>query len=120
MAGYWKQGNQQSGYWKLELLNSTLLKFDAYLLKYESGAYVVRHVDPSPLEGHRHMRLNIIFKRPVWGGIFQSDGWHKKLFANRLIVFCSDEPHRVTECAGNRWVLSIGWLRKIKNAKGHE
>ena len=57
----WQQGRQEGDYSKLALLPewlSKLIKADAYLLKFPSGASVVKHKDPAP-EGYKHYRANI-------------------------------------------------------------
>ena len=104
----WKPGRQGTGYRKLLLAQGRWpLPFDAWLLHFPEGSYVPVHRDPT--EG-QHWRLNIILKAADQGGTFISRGtvWD----GPRLKIFRSDLcAHAVTPVvAGNRWVLSIGWV----------
>lgn len=59
----------------------------------------------------RHYRLNIILRRARTGGEFACA---RTLYASsRIKLFRPDEEtHSVTRIvSGNRWVLSIGWVR---------
>ena len=120
----WKEGRQGTGYYKMKLFESKLLKFDVYILKMEENAnifpppHIPDHYDK--VEGYKHHRLNVILKRPIHGGRFriQKKGlyWyefvegHKK----RMHYFRPDlEKHGVTFLLeGTRYVISIGWLTK--------
>jgi len=114
----WEKGRQNSGYEKIKLLESQRFKFDVYLLRYRKGASIPPHYDPAPF-GFAHHRLNIVLKRAKDGGNFftLSHGIHRphKFMNNRIIFFRPDiTSHMVSKVKrGARYVLSIGWLRKI-------
>lgn len=105
----WIKGRQGSGYFKLPLIVSERLKFDAYILKYPDTSFVSPHID-AVVEG-RHFRANLILVKPKAGGNFLCEN----MIINwpRLKVFRPDrDTHEVTEIFGStRWVLSIGWIR---------
>lgn len=106
----WIKGRQNSGYSKLKLLESKLLKFDIYLLKYPKGSYIDVHIDPSP-EGYEHHRLNLILKKAEKGGTFVLDNVDQ---IGRIHKFRPDiQEHSLHKIeSGTRWVLSFGWLKK--------
>lgn len=113
----WIKGRQNSGYYKLKLLVSKFFKFDIYILKYPKGSYIDTHKDP--VEGYEHHRLNIILKRPKKGGTFFCGARHctgQYPDYNRIIKFRPDilkhSLNRIEE--GTRYVLSIGWLRRLR------
>lgn len=58
----WQRGRQEGSYYKLKLLKSSLLKCDAYILKFPTGCSVMKHKDPVA-EGYKHYRLNVMLKR---------------------------------------------------------
>lgn len=84
--------------------------FDIYLLKFNTGAEVLDHKDPSPIVGHEHHRLNIVLKPAIRGGKFVIQGRSQE---GRVHRFRPDKyKHKVTKVKeGTRYVLSIGWLR---------
>lgn len=107
----WQRGRQQSGYDKMLLLQSPWpLPFDAYLLRFPTGAAIAPHTDPVSIG--RHYRLNIVLKRARAGGEFVCA---TPIHASARIKFfrpdaCEHSVTRVT--AGTRYVLSIGWVRR--------
>jgi hypothetical protein len=111
----WKEGRQGSGYWKLKLLESKLLKFDLYILKFPTGSYIDWHRDPA-VEGHKHWRLNWIFWKGK-GGQFEAEPCDPKdypISKPRLNMF---RPDKVLHCvskieSSTRYVFSLGWLTK--------
>ena len=112
----WVAGRQGSGYFKMKLFESWLLKCDCYLLKYPKGSFINWHQDPTPVQ-YEHHRLNITLKK-AYGGLFKVDGEHRgSLKYGRIVHFRPDiTPHRVTEVLeGTRYVLSIGWLRRKRS-----
>ncbi len=115
----WEKGRQESGYWKLLLARSKLLKFDAYILKLPQGCYVPPHRDP--VSGFRHFRLNVTLRRARLGGITlirPAPGILCHIQEKRAYVFRPDQlEHMVTDVKeGSVWLLSIGWLRKERHA----
>lgn len=106
----WTEGRQKSGYLKLTLFSSALLKRDLHILKFIEGSYVNTHVDKAPY-GYEHHRLNIVLRKASKGGIFtkNNEEIHK-----RIIKFRPDiEPHSVSPIRGKtRYVLSFGWIKK--------
>lgn len=107
----WQYGRQQSGYRKLLLLAGYWpLPFDVYLLHFPTGSEVPSHRDP--VTAGRHYRLNIVLKAAKKGGEFHCAA---PLYqSNRIKFFRPDQSdHWVTKVeAGNRYLLSIGWLRR--------
>lgn len=117
----WVQGRQGTGYVKMKLWSSKLLRCDCYRIKYFAGAYIPAHTDPSPVPGTVHHRLNVELKSTdCRGGDFLINGAQARpIFQyGRLQVFhflSSEETHEVTEVTeGRRKVLSFGWLTKTK------
>jgi len=114
----WTVGRQHSigtPYYKHLVFVSRRLRLDTYILKYPTGSKIDWHVDPSE-PGYAHHRLNIILNRAN-GGAFQTIEYKKTItHKSRIIKFRPDvTTHRVLEVtSGTRYVLSIGWLRKIK------
>ena len=104
----WVEGRQGSGYYKLKIWESKLFKFDIYLLKYPTGSYIDKHLDPAPLHFDHH-RLNIILKKPEKGGTFALDGVEQ---TGRIYKFRPDkQEHSLSRIeTGSRYLLSIGWL----------
>lgn len=103
----WVEGRQNSGYWKMPLVVSNWLKFDAYLLKFENNVKVPWHTDPT--SSGRHFRLNIYLKRPPGGGDLKLKG--EAIFNNRLFhLFRPDiVEHSMTKVEGGTlYMLSIG------------
>jgi len=111
----WLEGRQGTGYYKLKIFESKLLKMDIYLLKFPKGSKIDRHIDPVP-EGYEHHRFNAILKRPKEGGecIIAREPFNFRPQRNRFIKFRPDiMQHYVSRISeGTRYVLSIGWLKK--------
>lgn len=117
----WEHGRQGSGYKKLTLLSSKLLKFDVHILVIPEGVSVPVHRDPSP-EGYGHHRVNITLRKPNAGGhTFIEEGVNKstgqathKKYTDRWYRFRPDrQEHFVTRVLrGELRLLSIGWLSK--------
>lgn len=111
--GYvWQQGRQMTHYYKMVMVKSEKIKFDMYLLKFPTGSYINDHKDPAP-EGYEHHRINFILNKDFKGGKFVIKG---KSQEGRVHRFRPDKyKHRVTKIKeGTRYVLSIGWLRRVK------
>ncbi len=84
--------------------------FDAYLLRYEVGAFIPPHVDPPLADGNRHLRLNAIVEASERGGELRLDGDRVSLAPGDAVVFRPDlREHAVSiveDCP--RLVLSVG------------
>ncbi|MBL8521533.1 MAG: 2OG-Fe(II) oxygenase [Betaproteobacteria bacterium] len=107
----WQDGRQKSGYDKMLLFTSPWpIPFDSYLIRYPDGSSIPPHKDP--VSNGRHYRLNIILKSPKSGGEFVCAS---PIFASRRVKFFRPDQceHSVTRVeGGNRYVLSIGWVRR--------
>lgn len=105
----WVEGRQGTGYNKILLLQSGLIKFDVYLLYYPQGSEIAPHTDV--VCGSNHYRLNIMLKKAKRGGEFVCEnpifrGFRMNLFRPDACV------HSVTRIEeGYRVMLSIGWVR---------
>lgn len=102
----WISGRQKSGYEKMILfINTRVVPFDFYILKYLKGSFVPEHTDYIPR--YRHYRLNIILRQPIQGGKFIC---HHPIFTSKWVnFFRSDRPHSVSKIKkGSRYVFSIG------------
>lgn len=103
-------GRQGTGYRKIKLFESKFLKRDAYLLQYPVGSEVKPHKDPSPVQGLRHFRTNVVLIPAKKGGKFVIAG--KARYEKVQKFEASKYKHRVTEIKeGTRYVLSFGKLR---------
>lgn len=117
----WEDGRQSSGYSKLLLATSKLLRFDVYLLRIHKGGQVPPHTDASK-PGFEHHRINITLRAAHRGGDtyfdnFDTESWiPKPELAPRAYHFRPDLiEHQVTRVVvGEVWLLSIGWLRRKK------
>ena len=69
----WERGRQRSGYDKLLLLAGQ--RFDVYLLRFPVGSSVPRHRDP--VDGARHLRLNVVLVPARRGGRVEYTGCGK-------------------------------------------
>jgi hypothetical protein len=113
----WEKGRQNGTYEKLLILQSAVVPFDIYLLRYVPGSYIAIHNDPVP--GCSHHRVNIELRRAKRGGRFEvvrrlsKLDKLKKTWFNRITWFRPDKlDHYVTRIEeGTRYVLSIGWLK---------
>ncbi len=108
----WTEGRQGTGYYKMKIFGSKLLKFDVYLLKFPKNSYVPYHTDE--VEGFQHHRINIIKNAKSGGHFYIRTGIGKSSLSRNIInKFRPDrQTHAVTRVTGGtRWVLSIGWLR---------
>jgi len=107
----WQRGRQESGYHKMLIGGAYWpIKFDMYLLKFPAGSEIPPHTDP--LKEGRHYRLNVVLKQAREGGIFFCNS---PIFeTNRVKLFRPDiTEHEVSKIRrGNRYVLSIGWVRR--------
>lgn len=104
----WVQGRQNSGYFKMCLFRSKLLKMDMYLLKFEKGVEVPWHTDPA--KTGRHFRFNLYLSKPGGGELLLEKG-KRAIFSNRLChLFRADEVrHAMTQVEGGTlYMLSIG------------
>ena len=117
----WDEGRQLSGYSKMLIAASRLLKFDCYLIKIPTGAAVPEHKDPAT-EGYEHHRFNYVLKAPAYGsGKFHIHGPAKRV-GQRGVLFRPDlyahslSPVDFIWSNQSMYILSIGWLRKAKHA----
>ena len=103
----WKDGRQGSEYKVLTLVNSTLFNTDFHIIHYPPNGSIPPHTDPSK-EGMTHHRLNI----EIWGsGEFKCDSYKKW---GCFTYFRPDlYTHSFINGDKDRYVLSIGWLKKI-------
>ncbi|CAG9295351.1 hypothetical protein EV690_3234 [Celerinatantimonas diazotrophica] len=109
----WQKGRQKSGYEKMLLARALWpIKFDLYLLKFPEGGEVPTHTDD--VQSGRHYRLNIVLKHAKSGGQFICET--PIYCTNRIKFFRPDiSEHSVTPVtSGNRYLLSIGWVRGLK------
>ena len=106
----WERGRQRSGYDKMLLCGARWpVKFDTYLLKFPEGSEILPHTDQ--VTSGEHFRLNVILRHAELGGVF---GCSNTIFeTKRIKVFRPDiSEHSVTRIVkGNRYVLSIGWVK---------
>lgn len=105
----WQQGRQQSGYHKMLLAGVHWpVKFDVYLLKFPEGCEVPPHTDK--VDKGKHYRLNIVLKQAKQGGDFVCKT--PIYCSQRIKLFRPDLcEHAVTKViAGQRYLLSIGWV----------
>lgn len=108
---FFDEGRQGSGYSKLKLFHITrLVKADCYILRFPEGSSIKEHVDP--VEDGKHYRLNVVFKRPVAGGLLFCESPIFRL-GERVCFFRPDvSKHSVSKIEkGSRWVFSLGFLR---------
>lgn len=85
------------------------VKFDCYLLKFPQGCTVPPHRDT--VSNGRHYRLNIVLKKAKKGGEFICDA---PIYQSaRIKLFRPDIcEHAVTKVElGNRYLLSVGWIK---------
>jgi hypothetical protein len=108
---HWDNGRQKSGYDKMLLCFALYpFKFDVYLLRFPTGSKIPPHIDQ--VKNGKHFRLNIILKNAKNGGKFICKD---PIFeTKRIKLFRPDiSEHQVTEIiGGNRYVFSVGWIRK--------
>ncbi len=113
----WERGRQQSGYDKM-LLFGTLwpVKCDTYLLKFPEGSEIKPHTDP--VRTGRHYRLNIVLKNAKEGGDFicQNPIYESKRIKLFRPDLCQHQVSKIIQ--GNRYLLSIGWIKA--NKKHHD
>ena len=107
----WIKGRQDSGYLKIKIIESTKFKFDCYLIKYPTNSSIPKHTD-KVTKDYTHNRINIILKKAKKGGIFKCQKY-KTYFFKRVIKFKPSEfEHSVSKIEkGNRYILSLGWLK---------
>lgn len=108
----WQPGRQNSGYDLLTIVNDPHIPFDFHIIRYKVGARIPPHIDP--VKDGRHFRLNIVLKKAKYGGTFvclAGRNWWKRVHFFRPDIMY----HSVTPVLqGTRYVLSIGWKRKLK------
>lgn len=108
----WQKGRQNTGYDKMLLGGGAWPNpFDIYLLRFREGDEIPPHVDQ--VKSGAHYRLNLILKRSESGGEFCC---RDPIFESaRVKYFRSDlSEHSVSRVVkGNRYVLSIGWVRRL-------
>lgn len=106
----WQKGRQQSGYEKMLLAGARWpIKFDMYLLRFPQGCEVPPHTDK--VTAGKHYRLNIVLKPAIQGGEFVCQS---PIYASSRVKFFRPDvcEHAVTPVIkGNRYLLSIGWVR---------
>ena len=106
----WQRGRQNTGYDKMLLCGAIWpIKFDLYLLKFPQGSEIPPHKDK--IVAGQHYRLNIILKQAQNGGEFICKD---PIFESRRIkLFRPDiSEHQVsTVLKGNRYLLSLGWVK---------
>lgn len=119
----WDKGRQGTGYGKMLLATSRLLRFDCYLLRIPDGVGVPEHTDPA-VPGYEHHRLNVFLKRPCIGtGVVSIEGQHRRWLGGRVHLFRPDlYPHSMTPVETmwsdeHAYILSIGWLRRAGSTK---
>lgn len=109
----WQDGRQGGGYQKMCLALSKRFNFDSYLIRYHNSG-IKLHIDPSPKEGYEHRRMNIVLKKPEFGGRFMTFGNCKQYLGGRVTLFNpSDAHHYASRSYGERLILSLGWLKKV-------
>ena len=109
----WIEGRQGSGYEKMKIFISDLLKCDMYLLRFKEGSYIDTHTDPVK-EGWNHYRINIVLQDAIEGGEFVCEN---AIFRSSFINFFRPDihEHAVTRIdSGVRYVLSFGWIKRKK------
>ena len=106
----WQHGRQESGYHKMLLAGATWpVKFDLYILKFPEGCELAPHTDN--VEYGKHYRLNIVLKHAVEGGEFICDS---PIYSSDRVKFFRPDlgEHSVSKVVtGNRFILSLGWVR---------
>ncbi len=101
-----EKGRQLSGYDKMLLWP---IKFDVYILRFPEGSEVPAHTDN--VAAGKHFRLNIVLKKARTGGEFICA---QPIYESaRIKLFRPDVcEHQVTKViSGNRYLLSIGWIK---------
>lgn len=110
----WIEGRQGSGYFKMPLFVSQLLKCDMYLIKIPEGVSVPTHKDPA-LPGYKHYRINFTYEgRNSVGDRMYVLGKCYRWW--RFTFFRPDEvEHGLLPAKREIRILSFGWLRKQTN-----
>ncbi len=135
LMGQWEPGRQGTGYDKLDLfaaiqsgalesnrafLNTQIVTakvaiavdsprgWDAYLLRYQHGAFVPEHRDPTTDDCH--LRLNaLVLSADNGTGQLRLDGDVFELNDGDAMLFRPDViPHRISVVEGERFVFSVG------------
>jgi hypothetical protein len=133
-AAGWQRGRLGTGYEKVDikqleplhaLVRAALVEigadpsedkfWDAYLLRYETGAHAPPHRDPCEEPARRHVRLNAVAKASTSGGDLVIAGQPIRLAEGDAVVFHpDDEEHSVWACEGERLVFSVGaWIQRL-------
>ncbi|NKF49236.1 2OG-Fe(II) oxygenase [Shewanella sp. WXL01] len=106
----WQRGRQKTGYDKMLLCGALWpVKFDTYLLKFPQGSEVPPHTDK--VKTGKHYRLNIVLKQAEVGGEFicANPIYNSKRIKLFRPDICEHQVSKVIK--GNRYLLSIGWVR---------
>ncbi|MFS1704285.1 2OG-Fe(II) oxygenase [Alteromonas sp. AMM-1] len=107
----WQRGRQQTGYDKMLLAGMYWpVKFDLYLLKFPQGSEIPPHTDK--VQSGKHYRLNIVLQQAKAGGEFVCA---TPIYCSASIKLFRPDicEHAVTKVLeGNRYLLSIGWVRR--------
>ena len=112
----WIKGRQKSGYDKMLFCSSSrIIKFDLYLLRFPQGSQILPHTDK--VKEGKHYRLNIVLQNAKEGGVFQCD--KPIINTKRIKLFRPDiNEHSVSKVmSGNRYLISLGWIRNIPRKK---
>lgn len=113
----WTPGRQNGSYFKKLVYQFKCFGFgfDCYLLKYPTGSFIQRHIDP--VDKMDHYRLNIIVKLAEKGGVFTSDKSVFRLGA-RFVLFRPDQTKHAVSLVeyGTRYVISFGFAKPKRGA----
>lgn len=104
---FWKRGRQDAEYHTLKLFQSSLFKFDVYLLRVPANNLVPWHTDPAP-EGYIHRRFNAHLKGRGWTYLGSMGNSSK----TRTLKFDASEVEHAYLANRDVLILSIGWLVK--------
>jgi len=107
----WQEGRQLSGYDKMLLLTGMWPRpFDIYVLRFPEGSEIKPHTDP--VSESEHYRLNVVIWKAKEGGAFHCAN---PIFETQRIKYFRPDvsEHGVSKVVrGNRYVFSVGWLKK--------
>lgn len=113
----WTQGRQGDGYAKMLLAQSRRFKWDCYLLRFEPLSYVPEHTDPAP-PGFTHWRWNFVLKGEGDFIYWPKDMTRSFIDSTRHIRFPASEiRHAYNNGPARTYMLSIGWLRRVKHER---
>ena len=108
----WKEGRQNSGYYKLKIFSSEWLRCDFYLLKFPRGVAVPTHTEPVEF-GMVHHRINLHFGGPNYPGQrLYVLGKHRRFW--RITYLRPDTySHGLPAQSNTTYMFSFGWLRPL-------